>query len=91
MPFLIILGAVAVLVIDYLIATQFYEVAVMKGHSKKRYLWLSFFFGIIGYLLVVALPDRKAAAANPPVYATSTPASVNTKPVKKVNDSLPEL
>lgn len=49
---------VIALVIDFLVANQFYQVAKEKGHNEIKYLWLSFFLGIIGYLLVIALPDR---------------------------------
>lgn len=44
--------------IFYLIAKEFYIVAQAKGYSEKKYLWLCFLLGVIGYLLVIALPDR---------------------------------
>ena len=40
------------------IAQQFERIAKMKGHYEKRYFWLSFFLTIIGWMLVIALPDR---------------------------------
>lgn len=52
---LIIFGAIWLLL--YL-AKQFEEAARMKGHYEGKYFWLCFFFSIIGYLLVIALPDR---------------------------------
>ena len=52
---LIIFGAIWLLL--YL-AKQFEEVARMKGHYEGKFFWLCFFFSIIGYLLVIALPDR---------------------------------
>ena len=55
----VILLIIIVLVIWYYIATQFYEVAEEKGYSNKKYLWITFLLGIIGCLLVIALPDRK--------------------------------
>lgn len=49
---------VIAVVIDFLVANEFYQVAKKKGHKEIKYFWLSFFLGIIGYLLVIALPDR---------------------------------
>ena len=40
------------------IAKQFEEAAQKKGHTRKKYFWLCFLLGAVGYLLVVALPDR---------------------------------
>lgn len=56
--FLILLAIAVVLVIQYLIAKEFYEAAAAKGYTAKKYLWLSFLLGMVGYLLVIALPDR---------------------------------
>ena len=42
----------------YLIADEFYKAAEAKGYPEKKYLWICFFLGVVGYLLVVALPDR---------------------------------
>ncbi len=60
MEYLLIALAVCALIlwITYLIAKEFYKVAQAKGYSEKKYLWLPFLLGVIGYLLVVALPDR---------------------------------
>ena len=58
MAFLIILGSILLLWILYLISKEFYKVAQEKGYSEKKYLWLPFLLGMIGYLLVIALPDR---------------------------------
>lgn len=54
--YLIILG-VAIWV-DWILAKQFFEVAQQKGHSENKYFWFCFWLGVIGYLLVIALPDR---------------------------------
>lgn len=40
------------------IARWFADAAAMKGHTDKKYFWICFWLGWIGYLLVVALPDR---------------------------------
>lgn len=53
------LGILAlVLLLDYWIAKWFLEAAEMKGHHDQKYFHICFWLGAIGYLLVVALPDR---------------------------------
>lgn len=52
-----VIGILLALVIDYLLAREFYRAAVMKGHDAEKYLWICFFFSVIGYILVTALPD----------------------------------
>lgn len=42
----------------YYISQEFYEIAKEKGYSEKKYLWITFFLGIIGALLIAAMPDR---------------------------------
>ena len=59
MVFLIIIGVIVSLLVSFLVANEFYKIAAEKGFDEKKYLWLSFFFGLAGYLLVIALPDRK--------------------------------
>lgn len=60
---IVILGYIFALVIaialNWYIANCFYDIACVKGFTESRYLWVPFWFGIIGYLLVIALPDRK--------------------------------
>lgn len=63
--FFSILGAALLFWIQYLIAREFYTVALAKGYDQKKYLWLPFFLGLIGFLLVVAPPDRKAPVQTP--------------------------
>ena len=53
-----ILVAVAAILILYLLADAFYEVAKKKGHSEKKYFWFPFIFGFAGYMLVIALPNN---------------------------------
>lgn len=63
---LTIIAIIIALIIDYLLATEFYFAANAKGYYERKYLWICFVFGVIGYLLVIALPDRgnsKPAAA----------------------------
>ena len=54
-----LIGSIAVLLIQYFVAREFQRIAEMKGHHEKRYFWITFFFWIVGMLLVIALPDLK--------------------------------
>lgn len=59
MAFIVVLVAcVLVLWIDNIIAKEFYFAAQAKGYYEKKYLWICFFLGVVGYLLIIALPDR---------------------------------
>ena len=52
------LAAAAGLVLSYFVAQEFYKAAVAKGWPQKKYFWLCFLLTTVGYLLVIALPDR---------------------------------
>ena len=55
---LVFLIAVIVLIINFALGNEFQKIAESKGYNdSKKYLWITFFFGIVGMLLVVALPD----------------------------------
>lgn len=61
--FLIIYGAAIIIAVDFLIAFQFQRIAELKGHHEKIYFWWCFICGVcalgfVGYLMVIALPDR---------------------------------
>ena len=58
MEFVIMLACIAVLVLDWFVAKWFAEAARAKGWKDKKYFWICFFLTGIGYLLVIALPDR---------------------------------
>ncbi len=57
---MIILGIVAIVFFyaSYLIAKEFYNIAILKGYRDKKYFWYCFFFSILGILLVIALPNK---------------------------------
>lgn len=57
-PVVLLLVAVVALWLSWYLANQFYEVAKEKGFTDRKYLWICFWLGAIGYLLVIALPDR---------------------------------
>lgn len=48
--------------VSFLIACEFFVLAVDKGYTRAAYLGLCFFLGMIGYLLVIAMPNKKANA-----------------------------
>ena len=52
-----IIIAVIAIAVNVWISNQFMEVSEIKGHTEMKYFWICFFFGITGYLLVIALPD----------------------------------
>ena len=56
MWFLYLLGIVIALIIDYVIAKKFEEIAEMKGHEGNTYFWFTFLLGMVGMLMVIALP-----------------------------------
>ena len=57
MNFIYVLIGIALIIINLYISALFDEVAAHKGFDERKYFWICFFFGIAGYLLVVALPD----------------------------------
>jgi len=57
----IIVAGIVGLCISIWIATEFYFIAVEKGHKSIRYFCYCFFFGILGWCMVAALPDRNKA------------------------------
>lgn len=57
----ILLAVVVLYGIGWLLAGEFYRVAVMKGWTHRKFFWLPFLLGLPGWLLVVALPDRGQA------------------------------
>lgn len=54
----LILVLIVWLIFDGLMAHWFYEAAEAKGYHDRKYFHIAFWFGIAGYLLVIALPDR---------------------------------
>ena len=44
--------------LEWFIANQFFEAAKAKGYHDSKYLWICFWLGLAGWLLVCALPDR---------------------------------
>ena len=49
---------VLLIYLEYVIAAHFYGAAADKGYPDPFYLKLAFWIPVIGYLLVIALPNR---------------------------------
>ena len=58
-----ILLFIAFLVIHFFVSLEFYKAAAAKGWSQKKYMLMAFLLWIIGYLLIIALPDRASGNA----------------------------
>jgi len=55
-----ILSIVVGLIFDYVIATEMSAIAQSKGcENPRRYFWYSFLFGVSGWIMVAALPNKK--------------------------------
>lgn len=50
--------AAASIVLDYYLAGLFYFLGVDKGYYAKAYLRIAYFIPAVGYLLIIAMPDR---------------------------------
>ena len=57
MLFIYIFVIVIAIAIDYIVAKQFSCIAEMKGHRGSKYFWFTFILGVVGMLMVVALPN----------------------------------
>lgn len=56
MWFFILLILAAVIVLWWFIAKEFAQIAEMKGYTDSKYFWWTFWLGIVGILMVIALP-----------------------------------
>ena len=57
MWFLYLVCLIIVLIINYIIAKKFSDIAEMKGHEGSTYFWFTFIFGVVGMLMVIAVPE----------------------------------
>lgn len=57
--------------INYLIANNFYNIAKTKGFNNKKYFWFCFWLGIVGYLMVIALPNQYSNIPRERIYTES--------------------
>lgn len=49
---------VAVLAVHVFVSVEFYKAAAMKGWPQKKYFYIALALWFVGYLLIIALPDR---------------------------------
>lgn len=66
-----ILGLAIVIVIWVYVAKEFQHIAALKGHDESKYFWWTFLLGIIGILMVVAIPTDSENSA--PVFRDELP------------------
>lgn len=60
MGFFVFLGIVIGIVIAFIVASEFASTANEKGYDGTKYFWYTLFLGIVGALMVIALPDRNS-------------------------------
>ena len=81
MWFLCFVCLIIALVIDYIIAKKFADIAEMKGHEGSTYFWFTFIFGLVGMLMVIALPNAKGVVIKnmPTVLSSQTSTIISQK------------
>ena len=79
MGFLYFLGGLLILIFNFIIAGEFASIADKKGHDGTKYGVYTFFFGIAGMLMVVALPPVYQSEA----MKSNTKTANTNKPQKK--------
>lgn len=88
MEFLLVLGVLVMIALliwlNHSISSEFYQVAVAKGHPEKKYYWYPFFLGVIGYLMIIALTKKDTQGA-PAQKQEKRPASPSSRPVLQSN------
>ena len=55
---LIGIAVIAVLAVHFFVSVEFYKAAAMKGWPQKKYFYMALALWFVGYLLIIALPDR---------------------------------
>lgn len=77
--------------VSYIIAIHFKGVARMKGHEEERYFWMPFIFGIPGWILVAALPDKKMLESITNSVYSNSQAQTRLKNTNTSYNDLPEI
>lgn len=62
----ILLGCALLVWMDFVIACQFYNIAIDKGYSQAKYLSMAFILTMVGYLLIIAMPDKNGRGNSAP-------------------------
>lgn len=85
---LIILLLIFGVIIRFFAANAFHDIAILEGFPSLKYFWWSFLFGIIGYLLVIALPDKNQQK----IHETMMESNEKSKNMVEIeDDELPDL
>ena len=87
MWFLYLLVIVIALIIDYVIAKQFQEIAEMKGYIGRTYFWFTLLFGLVGMLMVIALPSSDKGSNHKSTSTTLPPAEDFFQKMKAKNST----
>lgn len=66
MEAVIFIAAILWIVLWYFIGKEFEHIANEKGYPNKKYFWWTFLFGLVGILMVIALPDRRGGTGAAP-------------------------
>ncbi len=77
-----IIVAIIAIPIWFAASNEFYSIAKEKGYDSKKYLWWTFFLGIAGALMVVALPVKRELIKN---------GEQDINPGTLLSDELPDL
>ena len=56
--FLNLLCLAGCLVVSWFAAKEFYKIAEDKGYHGQKYFWWAILLPLVGYLMIVAMPDR---------------------------------
>ena len=83
----IIIAFLAILLL-YMIAAEFRDIAKMKGHDGTKYFWFCLFFTIAGWAMVIALPDLNIRYTVP---LNETKESTDSPSESTDSDDLPDL
>lgn len=76
------------LIISCLLSGKFADFAAQKGYERSHYFWICFFFGMLGYVWVAALPDaalyNELAVLRKENYALTGQLSAAAAPAEKL-------
>lgn len=79
----ILLSAIVMLVVQIIVTDRFCDITEAKGYPRNTYYWYCFLLGVVGYMMVLALPDRNLYAK---IDALTNAAS---KPADPVQHNIP--
>ena len=95
-PGVLLFVAIVYFILAGIIGVAFRDIAEMKGHEGRQYFWWTFILGLVGMMMVIALPDLYARPEKQSVQTGQSSSqqsqSNNTTPKHdEQDDKLPEL